>query len=361
MQYITVVADSYEEAVQKARNEYGDSIRIHSRRDFTTPGGLFTRRMKKCEITCYISSVSREKDKVEERDMNEFEKEAKTPDPKKLSKEERLNTEIHRGTEEGYKEAVRLLDENYISGSLRAKLLEGFSCPVSECARTLSERILENTRMDYEAQIHPSRVVVFLGPTGAGKTTTLAKVAWLYKNSGKRVGIVTLDSYRVGAYEQIKAFAEALNIPVEMVGKEDQLMEAMEKFSYFDLVLVDTMGLSSKDLELNLRLKGLGLQLQRMNTSFTLIVSASMKEEDMMRHYQRYKDDFNITSIIVTKLDESITIGNALSFAYSISKPILFFTDGQKVPEDLERASTEVILGNLRGFGLDMRAYRGQL
>ena len=361
MQYITVVADSYEEAVQKARNEYGDSIRIHSRRDFTTPGGLFTRKMKKCEITCYISSVSSEKGKVEERDMNEFEKEAKTPDPKKLSAEERLNTEIHRGTEEGYREAERLLDENYISGKLRAKLLEGFSCPKSECARTLSERILENTRMDYEAQIHPSRNVVFLGPTGAGKTTTLAKVAWLYKNSGKRVGIITLDSYRVGAYEQIKAFAEALSIPVEMVGKEDQLMVAMEKFSYFDLVLVDTMGLSSRDLELNLRLKGLGLQLQRMNTSFTLIVSASMKEEDMMRHYERYKDDFNITSIIVTKLDESITIGNALSFAYSISKPILFFTDGQKVPEDLEKASTEVILGNLRGFGLDMRAYRGQL
>ena len=239
--------------------------------------------------------------------------------------------------------------------------MEGLSCTSDECSRILSERILENTKMDYEAQIHPSRVVVFLGPTGAGKTTTLAKVAWLYKSSGKKVGIITLDAYRVGAYEQIAAFGEGLGIPVEKVVREDQLMVAMEKFSYFDLVLVDTMGLSSKDLELNLRLKGLGLQLSRLNTTFTLIVSASMKEEDMMRHYERYKDDFSITSIIVTKLDESITIGNALSFAYSINKPILFFTDGQKVPEDLEKASTEVILGNLRGFGLDMRAYRGQL
>ena len=203
--------------------------------------------------------------------------------------------------------------------------------------------------------------MVFLGPTGSGKTTTLAKVAWLYKNSGKKVGIITLDSYRVGAYEQISAFAEALSIPVEMVKSEDQLIVAMDRFAYFDLILVDTMGLSSRDLELNLRLKGLGIQLMKMNTTFTLIVSASMKEEDMMRHYERYKDDFNITSIIVTKLDESITIGNALSFAYSVGKPILFFTDGQKVPEDLEKASTEVILGNLRGFGLDMRAYRGQL
>ena len=361
MQYITIVADSYEEATRKAREQYGDQIRIHSRRDFTTPGGLFTRKLKKCEITCYISSSSGDSSSVAQKDMNEFEKEAKTPDPKNLTKEERLNTEVHRGTEDGLREAERLLDENYISGPLRAKLLEDFSYPESECARELSERILENTRMDYEAQVHPSRVMVFLGPTGSGKTTTLAKVAWLYKNSGKKVGIITLDSYRVGAYEQISAFAEALSIPVEMVKSEDQLIVAMDRFAYFDLILVDTMGLSSRDLELNLRLKGLGIQLMKMNTTFTLIVSASMKEEDMMRHYERYKDDFNITSIIVTKLDESITIGNALSFAYSVGKPILFFTDGQKVPEDLEKASTEVILGNLRGFGLDMRAYRGQL
>ena len=361
MQYITIVADSYEEAAEKARQQYGDAIRIHSRRDFTTPGGLFTRKMKKCEITCYISSSPAENKTVGQGDMKEFEKEAKTPDPYKLSNEERLNTEIHRGSEEGYKKAEKLLDENYIFGPLREKLLDGLSCPPGECVRVLSERILENTQMDYEAQIHPSRVVVFLGPTGAGKTTTLAKVAWLYKSSGKKVGIVTLDSYRVGAYEQISAFGEVLGISVEKVGKEDQLMLAMEKFRYFDLILVDTMGLSSKDLELNLRLKGLGMQLARLNTSFTLIVSASMKEEDMMRHYERYKDDFSITSIIVTKLDESITIGNVLSFAYSIHKPILFFTDGQKVPEDLEKASTEVIIGNLRGFGLDMRAYRGQL
>ena len=219
MQYITIVADSYEEAAEKARQQYGDAIRIHSRRDFTTPGGLFTRKMKKCEITCYISSSPAENKTVGQGDMKEFEKEAKTPDPYKLSNEERLNTEIHRGSEEGYKKAEKLLDENYIFGPLREKLLDGLSCSPSECVRVLSERILENTQMDYEAQIHPSRVVVFLGPTGAGKTTTLAKVAWLYKSSGKKVGIVTLDSYRVGAYEQISAFGEVLGIPVEKVGR----------------------------------------------------------------------------------------------------------------------------------------------
>ena len=360
MQYITVTASSYEEAVKEAKAKYGDALRVHSRRDYVTPGGLFTRRQKKCEITCYISQNAKKKDDEGE-DIDEFEKEARTPDPLSISKSDRLNTEIHRGTSAGLREAERLLSLNYIYGPLREHLLDSLSCTAEECPRLLSEKIIASTRMDYEAQIHPSRVVVFLGPTGAGKTTTLAKVAYMYKSAGKKVGIITLDSYRVGAFEQIKAFSEALDIPLSMVGREDQLVSSLEKFTYYDLILVDTMGLSSRDLELNLRLKGMAMQLMKMNTTFSLIVSASMKEEDMMRHWERYKDDFTINSIIVTKLDESRTIGNALSFAYRVNLPILFFTDGQKVPEDLEKASTDVIVQNLIGFGLDRRAYRGQL
>lgn len=362
MQYITIVDNSYEEAVKKAREQYGESIRIHSRRDFTTQGGLFTRKLKKCEITCYISEVEEKKETiVKATDMTEFEKEAKTPDPATLTKEERLNTEIHRGVDKSLEIAEKMLSENYISGPLKEKLLEGFSYPEAECIRQLSERIIENTHMAYDAQVHPSRYVIFLGPTGAGKTTTLAKVAYMYKAAGKRVAIMTLDSYRVGAIEQVNAFGKAFDIPVASVRQEDELLAAIDRFTYYDLVLVDTMGLSAKDLELNLRLKGLGMQLMKMNSSFSLIVSASMKEEDMVRHYERYKDDFRINNIVVTKLDESQTIGNALSFSYRSGLPILFFTDGQKVPDDLEKASTEVILEHLVGFGLDMKGTRGQI
>lgn len=362
MQYITVVGNSYEDAVKQAKKKYGESIRVHSRRDYTTQGGLFTRKEKKCEITCYLSNNGRSNiSGVKDSDFNEFEKEAKTPNPHSLSEAERLDTEIHRGIGEAIKEAERLLSLNYIDGPLKEHLLKDFSSTKENVASLLSERIIESTRMDYDAQIHPSRFVVFLGPTGGGKTTTLAKVAYMYKASGKKVGIITLDCYRVGAYEQIKAFGNAFDIPVYAGAKEDQLLAAIDKFSYYDLILVDTMGLSSKDTELNLRLKGLCMILMKMNTTFSLILPASMKEEDMMRHYERYKDDFNITSIVVTKVDESRTIGNALSFSYRTNLPILFFTDGQKVPEDLEKASTEVIVENLEGFGLNIRSFRGQL
>ncbi len=359
MKYISIVADTYEDAVKEAKSKYGDQIRVHSRRDYTVPGGLFTRKQKKCEITCYISSNAVKTDSSE--DMSEFEKEAKTPNPMGLSSAERLNTEIHRGTGKGFNEAEKLLTLNYIYGPLREHLLDNLSCTAEDCPRVLSEKILSCVNMDYEAQLHPSRVVVFLGPTGGGKTTTLAKVAYMYRQLGKKVGIITLDSYRVGAFEQIKAFADALDMPLQLVDKEGQLVSALESYSYYDLILVDTMGLSSKDLELNLKLKSMANILTRMNTSFSLILSASMKEEDMMKHYSRYKDDYNVNSIIITKLDESRTIGNALSFSYRVNLPILFFTDGQKVPEDLVKASTDVVVQNLIGFGLDKRAFRGQL
>ncbi len=354
-----MVAESYEAAVKEAKARYGDNIRVHSRRDFTTPGGLFTRRQKKCEITCYISSLPHRMDNKDE--MNEFEKEARTPDPVSLSSEERLNTEIHRGTGKGLVEAGSLLSLNYISGPLRETLLENLSCTEEECPEVLTKRIISSVRMDYEAQIHPPRLVVFIGPTGGGKTTTLAKVAYMYKESGRKVGLITLDSFRVGAYEQIKAFADAFDMPLRRAGKEDELLSALESYTYYDLILVDTMGLSQKDMALNLKLKAMTNILSRMNPVYSLILPASMKEEDMMKHYERYRDDYSVNSMIVTKLDESRTIGNALSFSYRTDLPILFFTDGQKVPEDLLKASSDVVLQHLIGFGLDKRALRGQL
>lgn len=361
MQYLTIVDNSYEEAVKKARSLYGDNIRIHSRRDFLTQGGLFTRRLKKCEIICYLAdSPSNDSSSSQEKDLKVFESEAKTPDPGTLTREERLDTEVHRRRSEGYEEAVRLLDRNHITGPFREKLLSGFAARIDEVSKLLSERIIHETRIDYQSQAHPNHYMVFIGPTGTGKTTTLAKVAHLYASQGKRVAIITLDSYRVGAYEQIKAFGEALSIPVDLVKAEDELILAIEKYAWFDLVLIDTMGISHKDVELNLRLKGLTAQLDQTRTTYVFTVSPSMKEEDLVEHYLRYSQ-YNPTALVVTKLDETETIGNVISFAYRTGLLLLFFTDGQKVPEDLQKASTSVILDHMKGFGLDIKTSKSQI
>ena len=356
MQYYTVVGDSYEEAVRKAREQYGNDIRIHSRRDYTTGGGLFTRRKQKCEIVCY--EAKHEKRSEKEKDISEFEKEAKTPDPSNLSPEERLNTEIYREKTENAA-AAALLDENHITGKLREKLLEDFP-EGDDAAMILSSRLLKTVEFDYDKQLHPRHFVVFIGPTGSGKTTTLAKVAYLFSHSEKSVGIITLDTYRTGAFEQMNAFGNALSIPVISAGAEDELLKAIERFSWKDMIFIDTMGLSPRDKELNLRLRGMLSLLDRDRTDYILTVSASMKEEDIMDQYAGYSA-FSPSSLVVTKLDETETIGNVLSFSYSVSVPILFFTDGQKVPDDIKKASGVLLLEHLKGFGLDMKRFRTQL
>ncbi len=355
MQYYTVVGDSYEDAVRKAREQYGDGIRIHSRRDYTTGGGFFSRKKTKCEVVCYLAK--KEKKTVNESDISEFAEEAKTPDPSTLSPEERLDTEIFR--KKSNPEAEAMLDKNHITDPLRSKLLESFP-EDGDVSMIMSERLLSTVGIDYDKQVHPKHFVVFVGPTGSGKTTTLAKVAYLFSQSDKSVGIITLDSYRTGAFEQMSAFGNALSIPVLQAGAEDELIKATERFSWKDMIFIDTMGLSPKDKELNLKLHGMLSLLDRDRTDFILTVSASMKEEDILDQYSSYSQ-FSPSSLAVTKLDETETIGNVLSFSYKVSVPMLFFTDGQKVPDDISKASGTLLLEHMKGFGLDMKRFRKQV
>ena len=358
MEYYTVVAESYDAAVKKAQELYGNGIRIHSRRDFTTHGGLFTKRMPRCEIVCYLASTKKESGKTGEKDISEFEKEARTPDPDSLSREERLNTESYRD-KPLLPEAESLLVANHITDPLKAKLIEAFP-DNGDVSMILSERLLKTVGIAYQGQIHPKHFVVFIGPTGSGKTTTLAKVAYMFKKTGRKVAIVTLDSYRTGAYEQVGAFGSALSIPVALAGAEDELLSAVERFASFDMIFIDTMGLSPKDKELNLRLKGLLSLLDLSQSDYVLTVPASMKEEDIMDQFASYSE-YSPSSLAVTKLDETETIGNVLSFSYKVEVPILFFTDGQKVPDDIAKASGSVVLEHMKGFGLDMRRFRAQV
>lgn len=361
MQYFTIVENSYEDAVKKAKELYGENIRIHSRRDFTTQGGLFTRKLHKCEITCYISD-SQEKDnkKVLKKDLDEFEKEARTPDPETLSQSERLDTEIHRNSGELLDRASAILDKNYITNPLKEKILSGISGTHIDIASIIAERLSSTIPIAYEEQLHPSQYMVFIGPTGTGKTTTIAKTAFLYSTQGKKVAIITLDSYRVGAYEQIKAFGEALAIPVDLVKEESELIDKLERFSWYDLVLIDTMGLSFKDKSVALRLKGLTSRLNPSRTKYIFTASSSMKEEDLSEHYNRYRD-YNPSAMICTKLDESETMGNVLSFAYKINLPLLFLTDGQRVPNDIMLASSTAILSYLKDLNFNKEDADSQL
>ena len=262
MQYITIVSDTYEKALDEAKRKYGDALRVHSRREYTVGGGLFTRKRHKCELTCYLvepragERKAKKEETVTRQDLAEFEKEAQTPDPSRLSEAERLDTAQPARQLEGERRVHDILDLNGIRLKLRDHILDGFE-PSDDLDLALSDRIISSVEIDHENQAHPRRYQVFLGPTGSGKTTTLAKIASLYKTVGKDVGIICLDSYRVGAFEQVKAFADAFSIPAVLVKDEDAVLLAKDGMRDKDLVLVDTMGLSPNDIPLNLKLRGL--------------------------------------------------------------------------------------------------------
>lgn len=358
MKYITITASSYDEAVSRARSEYGENVRIHSRRDYSIGGGLFSKKKNRCELTVYVlenqDGHNSDAPVNDEQSLKEFEKEAQTPDPSSLSLQERLDTEIHRSRQSrlDLREAEKILDLNSVSNPLREEILSSLSGNM-ELGSEIASIIVDRVDIAHAELSMPSHILVLMGATGSGKTTTGAKIASVYQSAGKKVAIIALDSYRVGAFAQVRGLSDALNLSYELITVEDELVKALERFSYFDLVIVDTMGLSPKDKELNLRLQAMLSMINRSASCFAFVASASTKEEDLEAQAERYRI-FNPDVMIATKLDETESIGSMISFSYRQRLPLLFLTTGQAVPEDIEKASTTTILGHFKGLGLDM-------
>lgn len=185
------------------------------------------------------------------------------------------------------------------------------------------------------------KVVVLIGPTGVGKTTTIAKLAANFALvAGKNVGLVTVDTYRVAAVEQLRAYADILGVPLEVAYSPTELKQALKKMSDKDLVLIDTAGRSHKN---RLQMAELKNFLQGISgAEIHLVVSATTKGQDITDIIQRYRD-INIDRLVFTKLDETTGYGVMLRAVDEADAPIAFITSGQSVPEDIEVAQAEKI------------------
>lgn len=184
-------------------------------------------------------------------------------------------------------------------------------------------------------------IVVLVGPTGVGKTTTIAKLAGkLALVDKKKVGLVTIDTYRIGAVEQLRTYADIMNIPFEVVLTIKDMERAIEGMKSCDVILVDTTGRSSKN---KMQISELRAFIEKTNTeNINLVVSCTTKNRDIDVIVNGYKE-LKYNNVIITKLDETSTYGSILNIVYAAKKPISFVTTGQNVPEDIKNLKPEEI------------------
>ena len=195
-----------------------------------------------------------------------------------------------------------------------------------------------------------AKVVFFIGPTGVGKTTTVAKLASYFKiEKKKRVAFLTADTYRIAATEQLKTYADIINAPLSIVYTPEDMVEELDKLRDFDLVLVDTAGYSHKNKDQQAEIKKLIEAVpEDFETEVYLVLSATTKYKDLKSIVDAYKEvtDYNI---IFTKLDETSAYGNLLNIKMYCGADLSYTTNGQNVPDDMEVFNSQRIVKLLLG------------
>jgi len=193
---------------------------------------------------------------------------------------------------------------------------------------------------------HQRKIMMFVGPTGVGKTTTIAKLAarYAYKlGTNYKVGIITLDSFRVGAVEQLKAYTNIMRLPLEVVKRPEELSEAIERLKDCHYILIDTAGGSQYDMDKIELINQYQQHLTETPIEKMLVLPANVKTTDLYEIYNSYST-LHIHNLIFTKLDETISYGNLISFAHKTKKSICYVSVGQNVPDDLHEANSNYLI-----------------
>ncbi len=185
------------------------------------------------------------------------------------------------------------------------------------------------------------RVWAFIGPTGVGKTTTIAKLAAREVLKGRKTGLITLDTFRIGAVGQLRTYADILHIPLEVISSRQDMSGAADRLQNCDRILVDSAGSNSRRMDQLLEIQACLDEIKEKQT--ILAVSATTRRSDLKMILENY-GNVGYDSIILTKLDETQCYGSILNIGCYSDKPIRYFTVGQAVPEDIRQVSGENLL-----------------
>jgi flagellar biosynthesis protein FlhF len=198
-----------------------------------------------------------------------------------------------------------------------------------------------------QAPVGQRRVISLVGPTGVGKTTTIAKLAAnLRLREQRRVGLITVDTYRIAAVEQLRAYAEIIDLPMEVVATPREMREALVRLSDAEIILVDTAGRSPQDA---VQLQELKTMLQECHADEVhLVLSAVGATSHLQRIVERFSP-VGTNALLVTKLDEVTGLGNVLPVLRSAGLPLSYLTCGQSVPDDIVVAEIPKLIPVLLG------------
>jgi flagellar biosynthesis protein FlhF len=383
MEYFVEQAPTHREAEARIRQKYGEHARIMHHRTVRVGGflGMFSR--EGVEVTGYFSSEPRPRRAAPAPEKNLEEEKKKLLDVMKGDGDRDLDTVLNE---------IRSLKESLVLGqntdsehptiAAVRRILGENDFSVLFTAQTIDRmrRELSVEQLDDEASaleqvlgwigdsihLHVPRssgrpeIFVLVGPTGVGKTTTIAKLAAMYglDRDGTRprdIRILTIDNYRIGARQQIETYGQIMDIPVSFVESAEEMRKYLALYQDADMIFIDTIGKSPRDFRRLGEMNEL-LAICGSRARVHLAISATTKTADVGEIATQF-EPFKYEAVVVTKMDETTRAGNIISVLSEREKPISFVTDGQRVPQDIERATVLRLLTHLEGFGMS----RGRL
>ncbi|WP_415398054.1 flagellar biosynthesis protein FlhF [Sulfurimonas sp. CS5] len=244
------------------------------------------------------------------------------------------------------------MDRDHLDGIMRMTLehmphkMRENSSTVKRYFQTLLRKMIPIRRESVPTP-GTKKVIMLVGPTGVGKTTSIAKLAARYSyllQKKYKVGLVVLDTYRIGAVEQLMQYARMMKLGIETVVDPPEFTTALNSLRYCDYILIDTMGSSPYDKnKIEKIYECLEANDTEYNVDVVLVMPSSIKYEDLKITYENFST-LNVDTVMFTKLDETMGFGNIFSLAYETKSPISYFSVGQEVPEDLVCASSDFLV-----------------
>ncbi|MEL3905882.1 MAG: AAA family ATPase [Treponema sp.] len=256
--------------------------------------------------------------------------------------------------------AAKLLEENdfapaYIE-QLSVRLKNELSYTEIENFQTVQKKLFamlaDSVKIKLPDTQIKTRIILLVGPTGVGKTTTLAKIAALYIGKKSKVNVITIDNWRIGAAYQMQRYCELMGIKLMVASKPAEVRAYMDIYrEEADVICIDTIGRSPNDREKLANMQEYFAELGD-DAEIYLTVCAGTRLNDIREIMKQY-EVFKYKSLIITKFDETSSIGNIFSIIAETSIPVTYITAGQAVPQDFLAADAEVFLNKLKGFSVD--------